>query len=222
MEYREFEDLIHHGIAAYGIELNESAVEQLFRYFQELKRWSKKINLIARETGDQAIVENHFIDSLGLLMLLDEQRDCLLDVGSGAGFPGLVCKIARPQMFVSLVEPRLKRVSFLNHVSRTCGITGITIQSCRLDDGVSLEDENIFNCVVSRAVSDISKFLSICERFCELDKRVICMKGPKFREEIECISLGEAIWKLSDLREYNLPFSRASRALLSFTASRHG
>jgi len=222
MEYHEFKGLIHEGIATYGIALNEPEVEKLHRYFQELKHWSKKINLIARETGDKAIVEKHFIDSLALLTLLDEQRDCLLDIGSGAGFPGLVCKIARPRMAVSLVEPRMKRVSFLKHVCRTCGINGITIQSCRLEEGVSLEDEKKFNCVVSRAVSDISKFLSICERFCEIGKRVICMKGPKFREEIECISETDTIWKLVELSEYNLPFSHSSRALVSFTASRCG
>lgn len=221
MEYREFEDLIHQGIAAYGITLAEPEVKNLYFYFQELKHWSRKINLIARETGDKALVELHFIDSLGLLMLLDEQHDCLLDIGSGAGFPGMVCKIARPEMVVSLVEPRLKRVSFLKHIGRSCNISGMTIQPCRLENDVTLEGEKIFNCIVSRAVSDISKFLSLCERFCEIGRRVICMKGPKFREELRGITEAQSNWELSELREYNLPFSQASRALLSFTASRH-
>lgn len=175
------------------------------------------MNLIARETADQVIVENHFIDSLALLMLLDDTRDCLLDIGSGAGFPGLVCKTARPMMVVSLVEPRLKRVSFLRHVIRSCELEGITVQPCRLEEQVALEDESRFNCIVSRAVSDIPQFLRMCERFCDSDRRVICMKGPNFREDVgTCLDENER-WQLAGLCEYKLPYSGVSRALLSFT-----
>jgi 16S rRNA (guanine527-N7)-methyltransferase len=217
MNYSEFENLVCQGCTGYGIDLDRTAVEKLYLYFQELKRWSQKVNLIARETADHAIVENHFIDSLALLMLLDEKQDSLLDIGSGAGFPGLVCKIARPPMVVSLVEPRLKRVSFLRHVIRRCDLKDVNVQSCRLEKHVVLEEESRFNCIVSRAVSDIPSFLALCDRFCVTERQVICMKGPRFREEIEESTDEDGRWKLSELREYNLPFSGASRALLSFT-----
>ena len=219
MNYREFENLICRGAAGFGIDLDRTALEKLYLYFQELKRWSRKINLIARETSDQDIVEKHFIDSLALLMLLDEKQDSLLDIGSGAGFPGLVCKTARPQIAVSLVEPRLKRVSFLRHIIRGCELNCITVQSCRLEEHVALQGESRFNCIVSRAVSDIPNFLAMCERFCTQGKRVICMKGPRFREEMELTGDDHGSWGLSSLREYSLPFSKASRALLSFTRS---
>lgn len=217
IKYREFEKLICRGSRDFEIDLDAAAIKSLFFYFQELKRWSQKMNLIARETDDRVIVENHFIDSLALLMLLDDRRDYLLDIGSGAGFPGLVCKAARPMMEVSLVEPRLKRVSFLRHVIRSCDLEGITVQSCRLDEQVALEDESRFNCIVCRAVSDIPHFLTMCERFCDKDKRVICMKGPNFREELGTCLDEKKRWQLTGLFEYKLPYSGASRALLSFT-----
>ena len=219
MNYRQFDNLICQGAKDFGLHLDRTALEKLYLYFQELKRWSKKINLIARETSEQDIVEKHFIDSLALLMLLDEKQDSLLDIGSGAGFPGLVCKIARPQMVVSLIEPRLKRVSFLRHVIRRCELEEITVQPCRLEEQVNLQEESRFNCIVSRAVSDIPHFLAMCARFCSQGKRVICMKGPRFREEIEMTADQQGCWGMSALREYSLPFSKACRALLSFTWS---
>lgn len=219
MNYPQFDNLICQGANGFGLDLDSTALEKLYLYFQELKRWSKKINLIARETSEQDIVEKHFIDSLALLMLLDEKQDSLLDIGSGAGFPGLVCKIARPELVVSLIEPRLKRVSFLRHVIRRCELEEITVQPCRLEEQITLQEESRFNCIVSRAVSDIPHFLAMCERFCTQGKRVICMKGPRFQEEIEMTADEQDYWDMSALREYSLPFSKASRALLIFTRS---
>ncbi len=215
--YLAFTELLRRGSRGFGIDLDDAALKNLFFYFQELKRWSQKMNLIARDTADQVIVESHFIDSLALLMLLDEKQDYLLDIGSGAGFPGLVCKTVRPMLPVSLVEPRLKRVSFLRHVIRGCGLEGITVQPCRLEEGVALEEESRFNCIVSRAVSDIPDFLTMCERFRHRGTRVICMKGPGFREDGGgCLDENER-WQLTGICEYQLPYSGASRALLSFT-----
>ena len=215
--YPEFAKLLRRGSRSFELDLGDTASKRLFFYFQELKRWSKKMNLIARGTADQVIVENHFVDSLALLMLLDEKRDYLLDIGSGAGFPGLVCKTARPAMPVSLVEPRLKRVSFLRHVIRSCALEGIIVQPCRLEEGVALEGESRFTCIVSRAVSDIPHFLTMCERFRDRGTRVICMKGPGYREDGGGCLDGDERWQLTGICEYRLPSSGASRALLSFT-----
>lgn len=217
MIWAEFDDKLRQGLDAYGLELDHAPVTMLYSYFIELKRWSKKVNLIARETDDQTIVEKHFIDSLALLMVLHRNQDSLLDIGSGAGFPGLVCKMAVPRMRVSLIEPRLKRVSFLRHIIRMAGLEDITVQASRLERGSRVEQEATFNCIVSRAVTDIPKFLAMCEGFCVKGKRVICMRGPRFRQELKELPEMMDTWHLSDVREYNLPFSGASRTLLSFT-----
>ena len=216
MDYEAFKRRLLCGISRYDVSVDDAGIDKLYIYFQELKRWSARINLIAKETGDQVIVEKHFIDSLVLLTLLDDKTDYLLDVGSGAGLPGLVCKIAKPELNVDLLEPRMKRVSFLRHVVRTCRLDGIDVLSNRLEQGSRLGSEEKYTCVIGRAVADIGQFLSMCDRFAKSGVRVVCMKGPKFRQELDEAAGTITNWKLTFLKEYNLPFSGSSRALLVF------
>jgi len=216
MRFQDFAELLCQGAESLGVVLPEASALRLFDYFEELKRWNAKVNLIAKETSDQVIVEKHFLDSLVLTSLLDGNSDCLLDIGSGAGFPGLVVKIALPLMRTNLVEPRLKRVSFLRHIIRTCGLESIDVQACRLEAGVSIDRESEFTCIVSRAVTDISRFLQMCERFNQPGIKVFCMKGPKYREELSAAVDVLKSWKLEITREYTLPYSQSSRVLLQF------
>jgi 16S rRNA (guanine527-N7)-methyltransferase len=210
------------GASSLGISFSEKSGKQLFLYFQELKRWGKKINLISKESHDPGIIENHFVDSLALLSVLEPEHELLADIGSGAGFPGLACKIARPEMGVRLLEPRLKRVSFLRHVIRTLGLEDITVLAVRLEDGVRLLDEMKFTCVVGRAVTSLGAFLQMCSRWRRPGCRVICMKGPRYREELEEAGSVVSGWSLTDIREYKLPSTQASRAILVFETGQKG
>ncbi len=212
----QFQDLLERGTLTLDVSLSNETVAQLFRYFSELRHWGRKVNLVSRESSDSAIVENHFIDSLALLSLLGRQQERLLDVGSGAGFPGLVCKTARSDLSVCLLEPRLKRVSFLNHIVRNLGLDNISVLALRLEDGLMLPDEEHYTSVVSRAVTDVGGFLSMCARWCRPDCRVICMKGPRYREELQEAGTSIDGWDLAKVKEYHLPFSQASRTLLVF------
>jgi len=211
-----FSEMIRRGAGEFGVDLDEAAVERLYRYYLELKHWSARINLISREARDEDIVEKHFIDSLALVPLLGADHECLLDIGSGAGFPGLACKIARPDMAGCLLEPRLKRVSFLRQVIRLLGLSGIDVQSSRLEEGQVLPGEERYRTVVGRAVSDIGEFLRMCRRFRRSECRVICMKGPGFRQELEAAGDELDGWTMAEPLLYRLPFSNAARALLVF------
>ena len=123
---------------------------------------------------------------------------------------------------VNLVEPRLKRISFLKHIIRTCELDHIGVHPVRLDPKIPLADESYHNSIVSRAVTSVPQFLNLCVRYCEEGKRVICMKGPRYREELAEIEQEQKSWRLSELREYCLPFSGASRALLCFLPQTKG
>ncbi len=211
-------DLLQAGLAALGIDPPAGSGERLAGYFEELKKWSRRINLIAKGTPDPQIIENHFLDSLTLLPLLTGPAPHLLDIGSGAGFPGLVCKAARPELTVTLVEPRAKRVSFLSHVVRTLGLHGVTILTCRVEDEEQLPSTKAFTHITSRAVSDIGTFLQMVERFAPAGPRVICMKGPKWQEELaaaEAILAGSP-YRFTEVFEHVLPDSGARRSLLLF------
>ena len=125
-------DLLVRGAAQLGLAVDTAGVERLLIYLAELMKWSRRVNLIARDTPEAQAVETHFLDSLTLLPFVDEAAaPHLLDVGSGAGFPGLALACVRPDARFTLCEPRQKRVSFLRHVVRTLGLKNVEVAAER-------------------------------------------------------------------------------------------
>lgn len=181
------------------------------------------MNLIAKGTADKEIIENHFLDSLTLLPLLHE-GDHLLDIGTGAGFPGLVLKLAMPGLRGTLVEPRRKRVTFLNHIVRTVGIGDVRVLECRAEDESMLPTDMGFTHVTSRAVTEIGGFLEMTARFAQSGARVICMKGPRWQEELNNAAelIKEGGYNCCEKRIFHLPNSGAERALVVFTKENQG
>ncbi len=199
-------------------EFDGKALDTLFVYFKELKHWSRRINLIAKKTTDREILEKHFLDSLTLLPLLGNIGSHLLDIGTGAGFPGLVCKAAKADLQLTLVEPRLKRVAFLSNVIRKTGLEDVAILTCRAEDEEKLSSEGGFTHITSRAVSDIKKFLDMSSRFMGPGVQVICMKGPKWQEELAAWeeSKNSDSFRLCLRKKYELPRFEGTRHLLIF------
>lgn len=189
-------------------------------YFNELQKWNKKINLIG-PASDKEIIENHFLDSLALLSFLPhDQQTSFLDVGSGAGFPGLVLKISQPQLAVTLVEPRQKRVAFLKHICRATRCQGVNVVCQRLGEGKDQEfiaSYGSFSLITCRALSRITPFLKMVEPLLNPSGRIVCMKGPRAESELaewQEAKLGNL--SLLDSHKFILPFSLADREILVF------
>ena len=217
----DFKGQLRAGLTQLEVTLDDDSFDRLEKYFHELKKWSRKVNLIAKSSSDEHILERHFIDSLTILPLLEKTGTQLLDVGTGAGFPGLVCKAAYPDLKVTLVEPRQKKVSFLRHVVRTLGLSDVMMLDCRIEDEENLPSSTPFTHITGRAVSDIKIFMGMVERFAAEGTRVICMKGPKWQEEVA--AAGENVHKAflnEKVIELVLPFSGARRALLVYVPRR--
>ncbi len=210
----DFHNLLAKGLEALDVDISSGQYDQLHVYFMELKKWNRKINLVAKKTTDSMLVENHFLDSLVLLSILDMSGVRLLDIGTGAGFPGLVCKVVMPEMAVTLVEPKFKKVSFLKHIIRTLDLTNVRVLACRVEDDDVLESVKDYSHITSRAVTDVGAFLEMVKKFSSSRPRVICMKGPRWKEEVKEIS--NSPYVLSDVKEYTLPFSGARRSLLFY------
>ncbi len=219
----DFTESLVTGLRAFNLSLQPESITRLFLYFTELGKWSKKHNLIAKGSRPEQIIENHFIDSLTLLQLLQGDACHLLDIGSGAGFPGLVCKAAWPDLAVTLVEPRAKRVSFLGHIVRTLGLSSVSIVNCRIEDTEQLPSSRAFTHITGRAITEIGPFLSMVERFAPTEPQIICMKGPKWRDELAAAkaTLEASPFKLSRVIEQVLPFSGARRSLLLFAIDKN-
>lgn len=214
-----FRQILTSGTGSYGLSLNDGSLAVLLRYYQELQKWARKVNLVARGTADWELIEKHFLDSLALLQVLDPVADQLVDIGTGAGFPGLVCKAGSPDLNTSLVEPRAKRAAFLRHIIRVCGLTGVVVHEQRLEAGEDIPGEQDFTCLVSRAVSDIAGILAMSRRFCRSGFRVICMKGPAYKQELARARDVREQWHLEQTLFYELPQSGSSRVLLVFSAN---
>lgn len=219
----DFSGYLSTGLERLGLEISSQSIDRLALYFNELKKWSAKINLIGKSAGDEQIIENHFLDSLSLLPLLGGGRNHLLDIGSGAGFPGLVCKAVQPELAVTLVEPRLKRVSFLQHIVRTLEFKGVDILSCRIENTAQFSSTAQLSHITGRAVTEIGPFLQMVERFAPSGAKLVLMKGPRWKEELEAAAgiLDSSPYGLEQVVECTLPFSCAQRALLLFGVKKY-
>ncbi len=216
----DFSTRLATGLAALEIAISPAASVRLNLYFSELRKWGKKVNLIAKATGDEQVVEKHFLDSLTILPLLKGADIHLLDIGTGAGFPALICKAARPGLAVTLVEPRSKRVSFLGHIVRTLGLEGVNIIPGRIEAEKQFSSGRSFTHITARAVTDIGPFLQMVERFAVSRPQLLCMKGPKWREELTAAAevLSSSSYRLDRVVACTLPFSGAERNILVFVA----
>jgi len=201
------------GLDRLGIRLEDDKVDHVILYCHELQKWNKRINLIARNTEASDVVEKHFLDSLTLLPLIDQyggRSSTLLDVGTGAGFPGLILAAVIPELQVTLVEPRQKRVSFLHHIIRTLQLTNARVIADRLEQA-GLDRRN-FTFITSRAVADIDRFLAMIIDITGSESRVIVMQSTD-DEQAWAGTARTASWQLVDNRTFQLPFSGASRML---------
>lgn len=212
------------GLDRLDIQLQEDQLDNILLYCQELRKWNKRINLIARQTSVTDIVEKHFIDSLTLLPLIrqygaaaaDDTRISLLDVGSGAGFPGLVLAAVMPELDVTLAEPRQKRVAFLRHMVRTLRLTNVHIMAERIEAGQGREDEKAFTFITSRAVAAMDSFLPLIASVAACDTLVIMMRAGEERSAAQDRPSSEEPgegWLCIEDRKFILPFSRHPRLL---------
>src|SRR5262245_42605624 len=147
--------LLDHGARNLGVELTEKVLAQFSTYLEELILWSQKIDLVS-QTDPLAIIRKHFLDAIAVIAYLPQALS-ILDLGSGAGFPGSPLALSLPQISVTLIEARRKRVSFLKHIARKLKLQNLVIYEGRaekLAQESALRDS--FDVVITRATWEIS------------------------------------------------------------------
>lgn len=167
------------------IGLNREQVLQFELYFELLTKWNDKINLTAI-TGERDVITKHFIDSVMCLEsgVFDDTTK-VIDVGTGAGFPGVPLKIAKPSMDVTLLDSLAKRLNFLGEVIDTLGLENVTTVHARAEDGGRVEAlREKFDVAVSRAVANLSTLSELCLPFVKTGGCFVSMKGPGVEEEL--------------------------------------
>lgn len=172
------------GLAQLKLQLREQQLAQLLRYRQELLDWNTRINLTAI-TDPEEVLTKHFLDSLSLLSAYDAPHTSLLDIGSGAGFPGMVLKIVRPEWHVTLLEATGKKVKFLQHSIDALQLVNIEAVQGRAEELAHKQEyRSAFDLVTARAVSSLSTLLEYAAPYCRVNGKMIFPKKGELQEEL--------------------------------------
>lgn len=167
-----------------NINLTENQIEKFYKYMELLLEWNKKINLTAITDEDEIILK-HFIDSLTVLKYINE-NDKIIDVGTGAGFPGIPIAIMMPNVRITLLDSLNKRINFLNEVIRELDLKNIeTIHSRSEDCGKDIFFREKYDIALARAVANLSTLSEYLLPFIKIDGKMICMKGSNLEEELK-------------------------------------
>lgn len=167
-----------------GIELSQNQLEKFDLYKKLLLEWNEKMNLTAI-TDYEGIAIKHFADSISVLPLIENKNASLIDVGTGAGFPGIPLKIANDGFKVTLLDSLNKRITFLEEVKKELGITNLECIHSRAEDGGRNADlREKFDYCVSRAVARLSVLSEYCMPFVAVGGYFISLKGPDAAEEL--------------------------------------
>lgn len=210
-------ELLINGIKELGLEISDIQVEQFLKYYEMLVETNKKINLTAIVDLDEVIIK-HFIDSLLVVKTIDiNEFHTMIDVGTGAGFPGIPLKIMFPNLEVTLLDSLNKRLNFLNDVIEELGLNGIcTIHGRAEDFGKNINYREKFDLCVSRAVANLSTLSEYCIPFILQGGSFVSYKSEFSKEEKSAAE--KAIEVLGgDIKKNNmvkLPFTEINRSFI--------
>ena len=180
----EFEKIFIEEAQKINIELDKNQIEKFYKYMDLLIEWNEKINLTAI-TNRKDILVKHFIDSLTIQRYLGDAVN-IIDVGTGAGFPGIPIKIINPNLKVVLVDSLNKRINFLQEVIKKLNLDNIEVIHARAEDlGQNKKYRETFDIVTSRAVANMSVLSEYLLPLAKVNGKCICMKGSDIEEELE-------------------------------------
>ncbi len=201
-----------------GISLGKREIDLFVEYYRRLLFWNRKINLVSpKSLKDTAVL--HFVDSLTAAEHIENKEGALMDIGSGAGFPGIPLKIIMPRLRVTLLEASRRKASFLKEVTRKLGLDGVEVANARAEQLVG-EDKyrGSFGVVISRATLKLPEFLRLGAEFAAQGGILIAMKGPGVGVELRAAeaTLKDRGLVFSGWRAFELPLAGGKRKLLIF------
>ena len=212
----DIKEIIKSATTGYKIQLTDIQLEQLEKYYKLLVEWNEKINLTAI-TDEQGVAVKHFADSLALFNYVDiPENSTIIDVGTGAGFPGIVLKIARPDIRLTLLDSLQKRLNFLDTVLTELSLDATLIHSRAEDGGQDIDLRESFDFVVSRAVARMNVLAEYCLPYTRMSGSFIALKGPDAENEITdgrkaIQSLGGII---KNIHSFSLAFEGGERTIV--------
>jgi 16S rRNA (guanine527-N7)-methyltransferase len=178
-------DLLAIIAAAWGMPLSPAQLAQFDIYATELRRWNERVNLTAI-ADTPSIVTRHFLDSLRCATSWGIAPQNLVDIGAGAGFPGLPLKILRPELQLTLVESIAKKATFLRHIVDTLGLTNVEIIVARAEaTGRDPAQRERYDVAVARAVAELRVLAEYCLPLCRIGGLFLAPKGARIEDELQ-------------------------------------
>lgn len=208
-------NIIENGAAELGVELPYGCTERLIQYAQLLREWNKKINLTAI-TDDEGIAVKHFLDSLTAINT-GVVKGRVIDVGTGAGFPGIVLRLARPDISLTLLDSLNKRITFLREVCEKTGIDDAELIHSRAEDGgQNPRLRESFDTVTARAVANMTVLSELCLPFVKPGGYFLALKGPMAEVELSDARRMIAVLggEVEDIFEAKIPFTDLSHKII--------
>ena len=215
MEKEKFEEKMKEFSKELEIELSEKQIEKFFTYMNMLLEWNQKINLTAI-TKPEEIILKHFIDSLTISKYISK-NSTIVDVGTGAGFPGIPLKILRDDLEIVLLDSLNKRINFLQEVIDALKLTKIKAIHSRVEEfAKNKQYREKFDYATSRAVANLSTLSEYLIPLVKIGGQCICMKGSDIKEEVQqskraILMLGG---KLEEIEKFELPKSDITRNII--------
>lgn len=187
-----------------GIKLSSNKLDKLYQYKELLLRWNENINLTAI-VDDEEIIEKHIVDSAYVLKYI-ESGSKVIDVGTGAGLPGIVLAICNDSLNIVLLDALQKRVTFLQAVIDALNITNVTAVHARAEEFAKNEIRESFDVVVSRAVASLNVLMELTAPFAKIGGKCIYMKSDKLNDEMKNSRYAEQELKLqlNNVAKYEL------------------
>ena len=205
---------LEEGSRLLGIALEPAARDALVWFGQELVRWNARVNLTAVVAPDE-VIEKHLIDSLAVLPEIEGARR-VLDLGSGAGLPGLALKIARPSLEVEVVDAVRKKVAFSKHaIAQLRLFPGARATQARVAGDPEREGLSRADVVVSRAFMDVGPWVALARHYVQPGGKIVAMSG-RAEDAVIAQAAKDSGLEVSGVRRFELPFSRAPRVVASF------
>lgn len=215
MEFNVFMDILCKKAIQIDMMLNEEQCKQFYNYMNLLIEWNHKINLTAIVEPEEIIVK-HFIDSLTIQKDI-EQGAKLVDVGTGAGFPGIPLKIVRPDIEVTLLDSLNKRILFLDEIIQQLHLEGIQTVHARVEEfGKNKKYRESFSVVTSRAVANLSVLSEYLLPLVKIGGIALCMKGSQIEKELKnCQKAIDVLGgNLETKKEFSLPGTEMKRSII--------
>ena len=184
MNIEEFKNIFNEECNKNNIEITNNNIEEFYKYMVEILKWNEKVNLTAIKDEKEFIIK-HFIDSLSISRYIKDSLK-IIDIGTGAGFPGIPLKLNNKSLKITLIDSVNKKLNIIKEISNQMNLDNIEIIHTRAEDlAIKKEYREKYDIATTRAVSNLSTILEYMLPFLKVGGRAICMKGPNYIEELE-------------------------------------